>query len=183
MPGVSVNSWDDVRRMAELDLQLDVYASGSANIDRIAGRATLLRNMFMDMINLKMDIARLSAWDAALWTRARVNDGTKTAGSSARTALQLAERFTGERLFSESALVKAQAFPKSAAREASEAPKSAFPPAWKHIETLESTIAVGATVQQRTLAGFPMFLVHASHRCSNGQRPKRLALTSDALLG
>ena len=137
----------------------------------------------MDMTNLKMDITRLTEWDAALWTRSRVNDGTKTTGSSARTALQLAERFTGERFFSESALVRAQAFPKSAAREASEAPKSATPPTWKHIEALERTTGMGATVQQRIPIGIFVFLIHASHRCSNGQRLRRLALTSDALLG
>lgn len=182
-PDGSVTSWDDVRRMAELDLQMDVYASGSANIDRIAGRATLLCKIFMGMINLKMGITRLSEWGAALWTRPRPNDGTKTAGSSARTALQLAERFTGERFSSGSALVRAQAFPKSAAREASEAPKSATPPTWKHIEALESTITMGATVPQRILAGISTFLVHASHRYSNGQRSRRLVLTSDALLG
>ena len=42
---------------------------------------------------------------------------------------------------------------------------------------------MGATVQQRSLAGFFVFLSHASHRCSNGQRSRRLALTLDALLG
>ena len=54
----------------------------------------------------------------------------KDRGAFARTILQLAERFTGEKFFYESALVKAQAFPKGAARETSEAPKSATPPTW-----------------------------------------------------
>ena len=52
----SSTSWAEVRRTAELDLQMDVYATGAANIDRIASRAALLRNMFMDMANLRIDV-------------------------------------------------------------------------------------------------------------------------------
>ena len=43
------DEWSEVRRRAELDMLMDVYASGSQNVDRIAGRASLLRGMFLDM--------------------------------------------------------------------------------------------------------------------------------------
>ena len=39
------DEWMDFRRESELEMHLEVYASGSANVDRIAGRAALLRNM------------------------------------------------------------------------------------------------------------------------------------------
>ena len=80
-------------------------------------------------------------------------------------------------------MVRAQAFPKNATRETSEAPKSAIPPTWGHIEALESAITTGATAQQRVLAGFFIFLVHSSHRCANGQSSRRLTLTPDAIMG
>ena len=64
--------WKSVRAKAELDLQMDVYVSGSSNVKRIEGRARLLMNMFMDMQALRIDVARLSEWDAALWTRSRM---------------------------------------------------------------------------------------------------------------
>ena len=83
--------WMVMRRRAEMDLQLSVYVSGSANAARIAGRPTLLRNMFQDMLALRIVVSKLTEWDAALWTRSRVNSGTKTAGAVARTALDLAE--------------------------------------------------------------------------------------------
>ena len=177
------DEWLNFRRESELQMHLEVYASGSSNVDRIAGRATLLRNMYQDMTNLRIDVTQLTAWDAALWTRSRVRGGAKTAGAMARTTLQLAERFTGNEFFSNSSLVRAQAFPKNAMRETSEAPKSATPPTWEHIEALESAITTGATPQQRVLAGFFIFLVHSSHRCANGQRSRRLTLTPDAIMG
>ena len=124
------DEWMNTRREAELDMHLDVYASGSSNVDRIVGRAILLRNMYQDLANLRIDVTQLTDWDAALWTRSRVKGGTKTAGALARTTLQLAGRFTGNVFFWNSSLVRAQAFPKNAARETSEAPKSAIPPTW-----------------------------------------------------
>ena len=132
---------------------------------------------------MRIDVTQLTDWDSALWTRSKVNGGTKTAGALARTTLQLAERFTGNAFFWNSSVVRAQAFPKNATRETSEAPKSAIPPTWDHIESLESAITTGATAQQRVLSGYFIFLVHSSHRCANGQRSRRLTLTPDALLG
>ena len=102
-----------------MDMQLRVYACGSSNVARISARANLLTNMFLDFLNLRIDVARLTQWDAALWVRSRVNGGTKTAGSSARTALVLAARCTGEKFFEDSPLVKAQAFRKHGERAAS----------------------------------------------------------------
>ena len=76
---LSDQKWMDARRRAEWDLQFDVYVSGSTSVARISGRATLLKNMFMDMQNLRIDVTRLSEWDAALWTKSRVNSGAKSA--------------------------------------------------------------------------------------------------------
>ena len=175
--------WAKVRRQAEFDMQLDVYASGSTNVTRIMSRARLLDNMFMDLTCLKIDWRRMTEWDAALWVRSRINGGTKTAGSLARTALNLAERFTDEPFFSTSALVKAQAAPAHGERAESEPPKPAVPLTWQHIEALETALTTGKTSQQRILAGFFVFLVHSSHRCSNGQRTRKLRLSDDAILG
>ena len=44
-------------------------------------------------------------------------------------------------------------------------------------------LVTGKTSQQRILAGFFVFLVHSSHRCSNGQRTRKLQLSDDAILG
>ena len=52
--------WMDMRRRAEMDLQLSVYVSGSANAARIAGRPTLLRNMFQDMLALRIVVSKLT---------------------------------------------------------------------------------------------------------------------------
>ena len=84
------DEWLNIRRESELEMHLEVYASDSSNVDRIAGRATLLRNMYQDLVSLRIDATRLTDWDAALWTRSRVKGGTKTAGALARTTLQLA---------------------------------------------------------------------------------------------
>ena len=157
-----------------MEMQLDVYASGSSNVARIAARARLLANMFMDMKCLQIEVTKVTEW---------LSGGTKTAGSSAKTALALAERFAAERFFADLPLVKAQASPAHDARAATEPPKPARPLTWRHIEALEATIVCGNTVQQRVMAGFFTFLVHSSHRCSNGQRTRKLQLTDDALLG
>ena len=109
-----------------------------------------------------------------------MNSGTKTAGAVARTALDLAGRFTGEAFFAKSSLVKAQAFPKHESRSASEPVKTAVPPTLRHIESLESAILTGTTAQERVMAGFFIFLVHSSHRCANGQSTRRLQLTDEA---
>ena len=162
---------------------MDVYVSGSTNINRIAGRARLLTNMFLDMRNLRIDVRSITEWDAALWVRSRVASGIKTAGASSRTALALAERFTSEPFFADSALVKAQAFPKMQTRADSEQPKMATPPTWKHVEAMERVITDGATEQQRIVGGFFALLIHSSHRCSNGQRTRKLKLTDDAIMG
>ena len=122
---------------------MDVYVSGSANIDRIMGRSRLLTNMFLDMKCLRIDVCALTEWDAALWVRSRIIGGTKTAGSLAKTALNLAERFTGEPFFSTSALVKAQATPAHGERAESEPPKPAAPLTWRHIEALETALSTG----------------------------------------
>ena len=103
-----------MRRRAALAMQMDIYVSGSQNVARIQGRARQLENMFLDMRCLRIQVGTLTDWDAALWVRSRVSAGTKSAGATARTALTLAERFTGEKFFAESALVKAQAVPKHA---------------------------------------------------------------------
>ena len=107
---------------------MDVYVSGSANINRILGRARLLTNMFLDMRCLRINVRNLSEWDAALWVRSRVSTGVKTAGATARTALALAERFTSEPFFADTSLVKAQAFSKMQTRSDSEQPNMAAPP-------------------------------------------------------
>ena len=140
-------------------MQLDVYAFGSTNVTRIMSRARLLDNMFMDLKCLKIDCRRMTEWDAALWVRSRIIGGTRTAGSLARTALNLAERFTDEPFFSTSALVKAQAAPAHGERAESEPPKPAAPLTWRHIEALEAALSTGKTSQQRILAGFFVFLV------------------------
>ena len=139
--------------------------------------------MFLDMKCLRIDVCALTEWDAALWVRSRIIGGTKTAGSLAKTALNLAERFTDEPFFSTSALVKAQATPAHGERAESEPPKPAAPLTWRHIEALETALSTGKTSQQRILAGFFVFLVHSSHRCSNGQRTRKLRLSEDAILG
>ena len=86
-PSEFEDSWKLVRAKAELDLQMDVYVSGSSNAGRIQGRVSLLTNMFLDFRSLRIDPANLTEWEAALWTRSRVNSGAKSAGSSAKTAL------------------------------------------------------------------------------------------------
>ena len=48
---------------------------------------------------------------------------------------------------------------------------------------LEEAIKYGKTPQQRIMAGFFVFLVHSSHRCSNGQGSRNFRLTPDALMG
>ena len=51
------------------------------------------------------------------------------------------------------------------------------------MRALETAIDIAATPQQRIMAGFFVYLVHSAHRCSNGQRTRKLRLTTDALLG
>ena len=121
--------------------------------------------------------------DAALWARTCVNSVTKTAGSLARTALELAERCAGELFFSKSALVKAQAFPEHSLRSEAEPAKAAMPPTWRHIQALEAAIVSGVTAQERVMACFFGFLIHTSHRSANGQTTRKLKLTEEALLG
>ena len=111
-PSEFEDSWKLVRAKAELDLQMDVYVSGSSNAARIRGRVSLLTNMFLDFKSLRIDLANLTEWEAALWTRSRVNSGAKTAGSSARTALSLAEKFSGEFVYADSVLVRPRLFPR-----------------------------------------------------------------------
>ena len=179
----SEEHWQAMRRRAALAMQMDIYVSGSQNVARIQGRARQLENMFLDMRCLRIQVGTLNDWGAALWVRSRVNAGTKSAGATARTALTLAERFTGEKFFAEPALVKAQAVPKHALRAASEPPEQAPPPPFSHVEVMEAVVTDGATPQQRAYAGFFAFLAHASHRCDNGQRTRRLHVTDVALLG
>ena len=69
---------------------MDVCSSGSTSVARFSARPNLLTNMFLDMINFQIDVERLTEWDVALWVRSRVSGGTKTAGQSSRTALELA---------------------------------------------------------------------------------------------
>ena len=164
-------------------MQMDIYVSGSTSVARTEGRVRLLANMFKDILCLRVDWKKLTEWDAALWVRSRVNGGTKTAGAMARTALSLAEKFTAESFFAQTDLVKAQAFPKIEARSSGEPAKPATPLTWKHIEALEWAIDGAATEQQRVLAGFFVFLIHSSHRCSNGQRTRLMRLIADALMG
>ena len=178
-----VAEWRTIRKQAELDILMDVYASGSASATRIAARAPLLENMFLDFVALGIDVRNFSDWDAALWARSRVNSGTKTAGSMAKTALILAERFTGEFFFADSPLVKEQVRPLMETRASSDPPKPAIPLKWHHVEALETTIKYGTTVQQRVMSGFFAFLVHTSHRTANGQRTRKLHLAADALMG
>ena len=66
------DEWLDLRRESEVQMHLEVYTSGSSNVDRVMGRAALLRNMFQDMACLRIDVNRLTDWDAALWTRAKM---------------------------------------------------------------------------------------------------------------
>ena len=73
--------WKAIRKSAEMALQFDIYVSGSTSVARICGRATLLRNMFLEMECLRIDVRHLSEWDAALWTQSRVNSGTKNCRS------------------------------------------------------------------------------------------------------
>ena len=54
-----------------------------------------------------------------------------------------AEKFTDERFFSHSPVVKSQAFPMHEARAATEPPKPVKPLTWRHIEALEATIESG----------------------------------------
>ena len=79
--------------------------------------------------------------------------------------------------------MKSQAFPKHGERASSEPPKPARPLEWRHIEALESLIDGGSTTQQRVLAGFFVFLIHTSHRCSDGQQSWKLKLTDVDLMG
>jgi len=139
--------------------------------------------MFQDMECLRIDVRALSEWDAALWVRARVQCGTKTAGQYAKSTLILAEKVTGEKFHAASELVKAQASPLAGNKAAAEPPKPAVQPKWTHIMALEEAIKYGKTPQQRIMAGFFVFLVHSSHRCSNGQGSRNLRLTPDALMG
>ena len=60
------DSWKLVRAKAELDLQMDVYVGGSSNAARIRGRVSLLTNMFFDFKSLRIDVANLTEWEAAL---------------------------------------------------------------------------------------------------------------------
>ena len=82
-------------------------------------------------------------------TQAEMNDNHPIcpSGSSARIALTLAGRFTDENLFTDFALVKAQAFPTHETRASAEPPKAALPLTYKHIEALESAIRCGETSQ------------------------------------
>ena len=93
-PSELEDAWKLMRAKAELDLQMDVYVSGSSNAGRIRGRVSLLTNMFLEFKSLRIDPANLTEWEAALWTRSRVNSGAKSAGSSARTAVSLAEKLS-----------------------------------------------------------------------------------------
>jgi hypothetical protein len=149
----------------------------------VAARPRMLKNMFLDFQALQIDVRHLAEWDIALWVRSRVNGGAKTAGSTARSALMLAERCTDENFYAESALVKSQAAPAQEARASADPPKPASPLKWGHIEGLEGAIMMGKTVQQRILAGFFTFLVHTSHRTKNGQRSRKIRLTEDAIMG
>ena len=175
--------WDAIRRIAEVGMALDVYSSGSTSIARIAGRARGLENMFKDMVCLRIDVRALTEWDVALWVRARVQCGTKTAEQYAKSTLTLAEKVTGEKFYAASELVKAQASPTIGNSANAEPPKPAVPPKWTHIVALEEAIRYGKTPQQRVMAVLFVFLVHSSHRCSNGQGSRNLSLTADALMG
>ena len=142
---------------------MDVYVAGSTSVQRVAARPRLLENMFLDLQALQINVKRLTEWDIALWVRSRVNCGAKTAGSTATTALVLAERCTDEIVYANSALVKAQATPAHEARASADPPKPAAPLKWAHVEGLESAILYGETAQQRVMAGFFTFLEHTSH--------------------
>ena len=76
-----------------------------------------------------------------------------------------------------------QAVPTHGVRAASEPPKPACPLKWRYIEALEALIDGGSTAQQRVMPGFFVFLIHSSHRCSNGQQTRRLRLTDVAVMG
>ena len=110
--------------------------------------------MSLNFQALQIDVRRLTKWDVALWVRSRVNNGAKTAGSTAKTALALAERCTDEVFHANSSLVKAQAAPAHEARASADPPKPAAPLKWAHLEGLEAAILYGKTAQQRILHGF-----------------------------
>ena len=74
---LNLDEWAKVRRQAELDILMDGYAAGSSSVARVAGRASLLEGIFLDMQCLGIDVRKLSAWDAALWVRSRVNSGKR----------------------------------------------------------------------------------------------------------
>ena len=162
---------------------MNVYAAGSTSSQRVAARPRMLENMSLDFQALQIDVRRLTKWDVALWVRSRVNNGAKTAGSTAKTALALAERCTDEVFHANSSLVKAQAAPAHEARASADPPKPAAPLKWAHLEGLEAAILYGKTAQQRILAGFFTSLVHTSHRAQNGQRSRKIRLTDGAMLG
>jgi len=180
---IKLDDWVKIRRQAELDILMDGYAAGSSSVARVAGRASLLRGMFLDMQCLGIDVRRLTAWDAALWVRSRLNGGKKTAGANAKTTLGLAEMCTDEKFFACATLVKNQAFPLLGEHASAEPAKQAVPLKWKHVEALEAAIRYGRTLPERAMAGFFVFLVHASHRSANGQRSRNLRLMEDALMG
>ena len=153
---------------------MDAYVAGSTSSQRVAARPRMLENMFLDFQALRIDVLRLTKWDVALWVRSRVNNGTKTGGSTAKTALALAERCTDETFYSSSSLVKSQAALSHEARASADPPKPAAPLTWAHLEGLEAAIVYGKTAQQRIMSGFFTFLVHTCHRAKNGQRSRKV---------
>jgi hypothetical protein len=93
--------------------------------------------MSLNFQALQIDVRRLTKWDVALWVRSRVNNGAKTAGSTAKTALALAERCTNEVFHANSSLVKAQAAPAHEVRASADPPKPEAPLKWAHLEGLK----------------------------------------------
>ena len=57
---VASRQWACTRFQAAMDMQMDVYAFGSSNIARISARANLLKNMFLDFINLRIDVVNFT---------------------------------------------------------------------------------------------------------------------------
>ena len=131
---------------------MDVYVAGSTSSQRVAARPRMLENMSLDFQALQIDVRRLTKWDVALWVRSRVNNGAKTAGSTAKTALALAERCTDEVFHANSSLVKAQAAPAHEARASADPPKPEAPLKWAHLEGLKRPFF---TARRRSSGSWP----------------------------
>ena len=167
----------------ELDLQFDLYIGGSRSAAAVRRRATAARSFFLDIQALGWQLADVDAWRAASWVKSRVVTGLKTAGSMASATLKFVGSTTGNYLHHDHALVIAQSRASPQAGRTREPSASARVPSIDMIITFEQLVTTAPTPQVRVLAGFFAMLAHASARCLDGQRSRRLAVVGDSLRG